>query len=227
MSWFTKTFSSSIGKKLIMSLAGLFLVVFLVVHLGINLSLILAESNDAFNKAAHFMGHNYVIKVFEIVLFLGFFLHIIYGIILQIQNWIARPYRYRVTKNTQTSFFSKYMFHTAVIVLVFLVIHVGDFYVGSKFLGKAQVINIDGKEYKDLASMVIDKFNMAGYVIFYIAAIIFLGFHLNHGFQSAFQTMGTNHNKYTPIIKGLGVAYSILIPAGFISIPLVIFFLVN
>jgi succinate dehydrogenase / fumarate reductase cytochrome b subunit len=224
MSWFTKTFSSSIGKKLIMSLAGLFLVVFLLVHLGINLSIIFAESNDAFNKAAYFMGHNYVIKVFEIVLFGGFFLHIIYGLILQIQNWMARPKRYKVSRDLQTSFFSKYMIHTAIIVLIFLVLHVGDFYVGSKFLGKAGITTIDGKEYKDLASMVVERFHLLGYVIFYIVALIILGFHLNHGFQSAFQTLGINHKKYTPFIKGLGTAYSILVPAGFIAIPVVIYF---
>ena len=87
--------TSSIGKKLMMSLAGLFLVIFLLVHLGINLSLILADTREPFNKAAHFMGTNVIIKAMEIILFGGFLLHMFYGVVLQIQNWLARPTRYK------------------------------------------------------------------------------------------------------------------------------------
>lgn len=224
MNWFTATFTSSIGKKLIMSIAGLFLISFLVVHLGINL-LVLKASGDSFNIAAHFMGTNILIKVFEVFLFLAFILHIIYGLILQIQNWMARPVRYKKENLTsQTSFFSKYMIHTAVIVLVFLVLHVADFYVKSKFLGEAAPVMIKGKEYHDLAAMVIERFQIPGYVIFYLASFLFLAFHLNHAFQSAFQTFGFNHNKYTPIIKTLGVLYSILVPTGFAFIALYVYF---
>ena len=86
-------FNSSIGKKLMMALAGLFLVVFLLVHLGINLTLILFHDTRIFNIAAHFMATNIVIKVFEVVLFAGILLHIIYGLILQIMNWLARGKR--------------------------------------------------------------------------------------------------------------------------------------
>src|SRR5512145_2398341 len=99
--------TSSIGKKMMMSLAGLFLVVFLLVHLGINLSLILADSRETFNKAAHFMGSNVIVRILEIVLFGGFLLHMIYGVVLQLQNWLARPKRYKKENFSQTSFFSK------------------------------------------------------------------------------------------------------------------------
>ena len=121
-------FNSSIGKKLMMALAGLFLVVFLLVHLGINITLILFEDPRVFNIAAHFMATNIVIKVFEVVLFGGILLHIIYGLIIQLLNWIARPVGYRVKNPAQTSFFSKFMIHTALITLVFLVIHLFNFY---------------------------------------------------------------------------------------------------
>ena len=120
-------FGSSLTKKLVMALAGLFLILFLMVHLGINLFLL---SNDPtpFNKAAHFMASNPVIKVFEIVLMGGIIIHIIWGLILQIQNWLARPSRYRVTHSSQTSFFSKYMIYTGVIIFIFLILHFMNFY---------------------------------------------------------------------------------------------------
>ncbi len=217
-------FTSSVGKKLMMALAGLFLITFLLVHLGINLLLILFEDSDAFNVAAHFMGTNVVIKVFEIVLFGGFLLHIIYGIVVQVMNWISRPVAYKVTNYAQTSFFSKFMIHTAVIITVFLVIHLSDFYFKAKFFGEVQDVMINGKEYHDLGALVLAKFKMTGFVIFYVASFLFLGFHLVHGFQSAFQTLGINHKTYTPIIKTAGVIYTFIVCGGFIAIPLVIYF---
>ena len=208
-----------------MALAGLFLVLFLLVHLGINSLLIIFEDTRTFNIAAHFMGTNIVIKVFEIVLFGGFILHILYGIIIQIYNWIARPVGYKVDNYSMTSFFSKFMIHTAIIVLVFLAIHLADFYFKAKFAkGAVETIMYDGKEYHDLGALVIEKFQILGFVVFYIASFLFLGFHLLHGFQSAFQTLGINHKKYTPAIKTIGVVYTIIVVAGFTTIPLVIYF---
>ena len=136
-------FTSSIGKKLMMSLAGIFLIIFLLVHLGINLLVIIFKDPMVYNRAAHFMSSNILIKIFEIVLFGGFLLHIIYALILQIQNWIARPKRYNKANYSNTSFFSKFMIHTAAITLVFLVIHFMDFYIKAKF-GHAAEIMVDG-----------------------------------------------------------------------------------
>jgi succinate dehydrogenase / fumarate reductase cytochrome b subunit len=216
--------TSSIGKKLMMSLVGLFLVVFLLVHLGINLSLIFADSREPFNKAAHFMGTNIIIKVMEIMLFGGFLLHMFYGVVLQLQNWFARPQRYKKENYSQTSFFSKFMIHTAAIITLFLMIHLFDFYFKAKFFGEIPVVVYDGKEYHDLGIMVIEKFKIGGFVIFYIACFLLLSFHLLHGFQSAFQSLGLNHRIYTPIIKTLGALYTLLVTAGFILIPIYIYF---
>ena len=215
---------SSIGKKLMMSLAGLFLVVFLLVHLGINLSLIVADSRETFNKAAHFMGTNIIVKVMEIGLFGGFLLHMTYGILLQLQNWFARPHRYKKENYSQTSFFSKFMIHSAAIITLFLVIHLFDFYFKAKFFGEIPSVIYDGKEYHDLGILVIEKFKIGGFVILYIACFLLLAFHLIHGFQSAFQSLGVNHKIYTPLIKTLGVLYTMLVTAGFILIPIVIYF---
>lgn len=217
-------FNSSIGKKLMMALAGLFLVVFLLVHLGINLTLIIFDDPRIFNIGAHFMATNIIIKIFEIILFGGLLLHIIYGLLLQLLNWIARPIRYRVNNPAQTSFFSKFMIHTAVIVLIFLVIHLFDFYFKTKFgHGHVAEITYNGKIYHDLGTLVIEKFQILWVDIFYIACFLFLGFHLLHGFGSAFQTLGLNHKVYTPVINSLGYIYTFIVVAGFIVIPLWIY----
>jgi succinate dehydrogenase / fumarate reductase, cytochrome b subunit len=216
--------TSSIGKKLLMSLAGIFLIVFLLVHMGINLLVIIFKDPMVYNKAAHFMSSNILIKIFEIVLFGGFLLHIIYALILQVQNWIARPQRYKKANFSNTSFFSKFMIHTAAITLLFLVIHFLDFYIKAKF-GHASEVIVDGVAYHDFASEIVDKFKMLPVVIFYIAAFIFLGFHLIHGFQSAFKTLGLDNKKYTPVIQVLAILYSVLVVAGYSIIPVTIYFL--
>ena len=217
-------FNSSIGKKLLMALVGLFLAIFLLVHLGINITLIIFDDPRIFNIAAHFMATNVIIKVFEIVLFGGILLHIIYGLLLQLLNWIARPIRYKVYNTAQTSFFSKFMIHTALVILVFLVIHLFDFYFKAKFgHGHVAEVTYNGKLYHDLGTMVIEKFQILWVDIFYIACFIFLGFHLLHSFQSAFQTLGLNHKVYTPVIKLLGYIYTFIVVAGFTIIPIWIF----
>ena len=205
-----------------MAIAGLFLISFLVVHLGINLFILpITEGHQGvFEAAVHFMTTNPLIKVFEIVLFGGFLIHIIYGIIVQIQNWLARPKRYKAEGWSQTSFFSKFMIHTGVIIFVFLVIHLMNFYlvklgITSAPQGPEAVLNNH-----DFYHMTVNLFSVTGYAVLYIILFIILGFHLNHAFQAAFQTLGLNHSKYTPVIKALGTIYSIVVPLGFIIIPL-------
>lgn len=214
---------SSLTKKYVMAFAGLFLITFLFVHMGINL-LVLLPSTDWFNIAAHFMGTNILIKIFEFVLFGGFFIHIIYGLIVQIQNWMARPERYKVEGWSHTSPFSKFMIHTAILIFIFLAIHLGDFYIKAKFLGEVGDVVINGEHYHDMAALVLAKFQYPLFVFGYIIAMVILGFHLHHGFQSAFQSLGLNHSKYTPFIKFLSTAVSVVLAVGFIIIPLVIYF---
>ncbi|MEN8157522.1 MAG: succinate dehydrogenase cytochrome b subunit [Bacteroidota bacterium] len=216
-------FTSSIGKKLLMSLAGGFLVIFLLVHMGINLLILIFDDPMVYNKAAHIMGTNVLIKVFEIVLFGGLLLHIIYALILQIQNWIARPKRYVKTNYSNTSFFSKFMIHTAIITLVFLIIHFADFYFKAKF-GHGKTMMFEGVVYHDFASEIEDKFKMLPFVIFYIAAFVFLGFHLVHGFQSAFKTLGLDNKRFTPVIQLLAILYSVVVVGGYSLIPLMVYF---
>jgi succinate dehydrogenase / fumarate reductase, cytochrome b subunit len=217
---------SSITKKVIMALAGLFLISFLLVHLGINLTVLIPDSGrEIFNKAAHFMGTNPLIKVFEVILFGGFVIHIIYGVVLQIQNWRARPQGYKVTSNSELSYFSKFMIHTGILVFIFLVIHIVDFYFKAKFTETVPyILYDDGIKYHDLGLLIIQKFKIPGFVIAYLIAFVFLGFHLHHAFQSGFQSLGWNHSKYTPFIKKVSTFVSIIIPIGFAVIPVVIYF---
>ena len=208
---------SSISKKIYMAVAGLFLIVFLLVHLGINLCLLRDDQGEWFTAAATFMSTNYIVKVFEIFLFLGFILHIILGVIVQIQNWMARPTRYKIEGYSHTSFFSKYMIHTGVIVFIFLAIHMTNFYFVKLGLVNVPEGAADKHDFYKMAEMLFSNLN---YAVLYIAFMVFLGFHLNHAFQSAFQTLGLNHNKYTPVIKFIGHVYSVIVPLGFCIIPL-------
>ncbi len=213
-------FTSSLGKKLMMSLAGLFLCVFLVVHLGINLLLLRSDGGEWFRIGVEFMTTNILIKIMEIFLFGGFLLHIIYGVILQIQSWLARPTRYAVTHNSQTSFFSKYMIHTGAVVFIFLALHFVNFYFVKLGWTEAPTGDKVVEGSHDFYNMAINLFSTKAYAWIYIVFMVFLSFHLQHAFQSAFQTMGINHKKYTPIIKAIGTIYAIAVPAGFAGIPI-------
>lgn len=214
---------SSLTKKIIMALAGLFLITFLVVHLSINLLLLFDPSRVLFNTAAYFMGTNLFIQTFQWVLFAGFIIHILYGGILQMQNWMARPIRYKVEGYSHTSIFSKFMIHTGAIILVFLVIHMANFFVKAKF-GEMPGIEINGKHMEDMGLLVVELFQSGGYVVFYTLALLFLGFHLHHAFQSALQSLGLNHSRYTPFFKGLSTLIAIALTIGYICIPIFIYF---
>jgi len=205
-----------------MALAGLFLISFLIVHLSINLLLLFDSSRESFNIAARFMATNPVIQIMQIVLFGGFILHILVGIILQVQNWMARPARYKVEGFSHTSFFSKFMIHTGAVILAFLVLHLFNFFFKAKF-GEMPEVMIEGTLMEDMGLLVIEKFKEFPYVLMYVVWLLFLGFHLDHAFHSALQSLGLNHSKYTPFAFGLSRALAILIAGGFILIPVVVY----
>jgi succinate dehydrogenase / fumarate reductase, cytochrome b subunit len=214
---------SSITKKIWMAFLGLFLMIFLVVHLGINLCLLRDDGGAWFTAAAHFMGTNYIVKVFEIVLFAGFIFHILLGIILQVQNWMARPVRYMITNKTETPFLSKYMIYTGGIVLIFLIIHFMNFYFIK--LGWVSNPNISAEGEPDFYVIAQELFASPVYSMLYILLFIVLGFHLNQAFQAAWQTLGINHPQYTTCIRRFGTFYAIVVPLGFIIIPIYYLFI--
>jgi len=204
-----------------MALAGLFLITFLVIHLAINLLLLLKDDGATYTVAVEFMTTNPLIKIMEIFLFGGFAIHILIGVTIQIQNWMARPIRYKVEGFSHLSFFSKYMIHTGAIIFIFLCVHFTNFYFVK--LGWVNLpVGVEKEDFYQMATLLFaDKF----YAILYVVLMIFLGFHLHHAFQSAFQTLGLNHTKYTPFIKAVSTIYSIVVPLGFASIPLFFIFI--
>jgi succinate dehydrogenase / fumarate reductase cytochrome b subunit len=206
-----------------MSLAGLFLLSFLLVHLSINLLILLDDSRLLFNEAAHFMGTNPLIQTFQWVLFAGFAIHILVGFVLQIQNWRARPKGYKKRAITEENLLSKFMIHTGIVIGVFLVIHLANFFV-PKMQGIVPEFHDGPYVMEDMGQLVVDKFQITGYVVFYVIALLFLGFHLDHAFQSAMQSIGLTSPKYMPFLKGVSRFLAIVITVGFISIPLVIYF---
>lgn len=208
-----KILFSAVSKKFVMALAGLFLLLFLPVHLGINLML-LKDDPQPFNSAAHFMATFPLVKVVEVLLFLTILIHVVYGITLQIQNWLSRPVRYEVSNRAETSAFSRFMIWTGGSVLIFLIIHFFNFY----FI-KLGLVEGDPENFYAIAWQL---FTIPGYVILYWVCFILLGFHLFHALQSAFQTLGLNNDFWTPVIKGLSLIYAIVVPLGFAVIPLVI-----
>ena len=209
---------ASITKKISMSIIGLFLVVFLAVHLGINF-LLLLEDAEPFNEAVKFMSSP-LIKVFEVVLFAAFILHIILGTALWVQNRMARPVGYVKSNQSKTSLLSKYMMHTGIIVFLFLILHFVHFY----FVKVGWVAVPEGAaDSHDFFVMAQLLFANPLYVAIYLLSFLSLGFHLNHAIQSGFQSLGLNHSKYTPFIKGFSTVYSIAITVGFSAIAIILF----
>lgn len=201
-----KILFSSISKKLVMALAGIFLLFFLPVHLYVNL-LLLKNEPEVFNKAAYFMSNFPVLRIMEIVLMAAFMVHIIWALIVQIQNWLARPQGYVKVSKTETSFFSKFMIWTGSTVFIFLIIHFINFY----FI-KLGIVPGNPDDYYSVAHQLF-KIPMYNYI--YLISFIVLGLHLYHALYSAFQTLGLNHRIWTPIVKVFAVVYAIAIPAGF------------
>lgn len=230
MSWLSNTLTSTIGRKVIMSLTGLFLVSFLVVHLSGNFLLFKSDGGAAFNLYSKFMSTNGLIRVLEIGLVAGFLAHIYNAWVLSRHNASARPVQYAVSNNNPSvSWFSKNMGISGSIVLIFLIIHLLNFYFPYHY-GWDKMMLIEGEKepIKDMYSLVVVVFKEQWwYSILYLVALVLLGFHLNHGFQSAFRTIGVDHVKYTPTIIMLGKLISILIPLGFATMPIYFWLIKN
>jgi len=206
-----KVIASSISKKFIMALAGLFLILFLPVHLIINLMLLRSDP-EPFNKAAHFMATFPLVRIVEIILIAAILIHISWGLFLQIQNWLARPVGYVSGSKTKTSFFSKFMIWTGASILTFLIIHFFNFY----FI-KLGLVRGDPENFYSVAHQL---FKIPAYNFIYLVCFTLLGLHLFHAFTSAFQTIGLNHRIWTPAVKIFAWIYAIALPLGFAFISI-------
>ena len=195
-------FSSSLGRKYLMAITGLFLCSFLLIHLIGNVTLF--TDPVQFNEYTRFMSSNPLIRVMEIVLVVGFLAHIIDAIMLTKANKTAQPVKYAMDKKKST-WYSRNMGLTGTIILAFLILHLQSFWYGYKFGDVAMTLDSSGTDIKDMYTMVVAAFSQSWYSAIYVVAMILLGTHLNHGFQSAFQSMGLRHKKYTPAIKKAGI----------------------
>jgi len=255
MSQIKQTFNSSLGKKLIMALTGLFLCTFLIVHLAGNLQLFSDNDGYAFNVYANFLTHFPPIEVIAYVLYACIVIHALYALVLTIRNRKARPVKYAATTKSPTSWSSQNMGLLGSILLLFIVIHMGDFWYKYKYthsvgykeyrtdvLSNQRTVtdfqpqdptfehsattegNYEIVRVKDLRTKVADTFHNPILVLVYVIAMVSLAFHLLHGFQSAFRSLGWVHRKYTPIVEFIGTwLFAVIIPLGFALMPILYF----
>ena len=210
--------SSSIGKKFLMGLTGLFLVSFLVVHVSLNSAIFLNDGGQTFNAGADFMAHNPVIRIIEIGLFAGLILHVFQAFVLTMENKKARPVAYQVINGSaNSSWYSRSMGILGSLLLIFLVVHLGNFWLPTK------VAVFSHTEHNTFNEMKL-VFSQWYFVAVYLIGVAALLYHLLHGFQSAFQTMGLNHKKYTPLIKKVGIWFSVIVCILFAAMPITMFF---
>jgi succinate dehydrogenase / fumarate reductase cytochrome b subunit len=218
MSWFTSAFTSSIGKKFIVGITGLFLISFLVVHVGINSLIFFNDGGELYNHAAEFMGTNVIIRTMEIVLFAGLLAHIVQTLLLAKQNSDARPVKYVVIDGRANSkWYSRSMVILGLLLLIFLILHLRHFWYVSRLTDEIT----SGKE--TLFDEMKEVFENPLIVTIYVLAQISLGYHLLHGFKSAFQTLGLNHIKYNPLISLVGTVFAIIVPLLFALMPIVLY----
>jgi len=215
--------TASIGRKFIMSISGLFLMMFICIHLGINLLLIFDDSGELFNLGANFMATNPFIKVMEPILGLGFVVHIIWSLLISYQNYKARPIGYNKTNASYSSAWaSRNMLILGSLVFVFLVIHIMNFYYYIKFEPHAiGATEVNGTEMHDTYSLVAGLFKESLiYCLLYVLGGVLLGLHLGHGFWSSFQTIGMSNKHWLSRLQIVGKVYAVIVAVGFSIIPL-------
>lgn len=208
-------FKSSIGKKILMGVTGLFLISFLVIHCTVNALIFLNDGGKAFSAAGHFMGTNPVIRTMEIVLVIGFLLHIIDGFMLWAKNRSSRPRKYvAYNGNANSKWYSRSMGILGSLLLLFLIMHTAHFWIpnrSNQFMTGHEI---------DLYERMKVIFQEWYVVVLYVLGCVALFWHLLHGFKSAFQSLGLNHSKYNPVIQLVGTIFSVVCPLIFALMPI-------
>ena len=221
MTW-KQIFTSSIGRKLIMGLSGIFLILFLVVHVGLNATIWANDGGEMFNKAAHFMGAMIVIRIMEIGLFFFIFLHAIQGLLLEATNRSKRAKGYAKSYgNSGSKWYSRSMGLLGTIILLFLIIHWMQFWIPSRFTGVHETSYPgDTEKIHDLYGLMLSTFSNLWVVVIYVLGCISLGYHLAHGFQSAFRTLGVHNKRYLILLSGIGYSFSVIVSLAFAMMPI-------
>lgn len=219
MKWLIDLFSSSLGRKLIMALTGLFLISFLVIHCTINAMIFLNDNGATFSYWGHFMGTNPITRTLEIGLVAGFLIHIYQGLSLWRANHVARPVKYSVSKAPGNgTWYSRSMGMLGTLLLLFLIMHTSHFWIPNRTNQFTQ-----GEELP-LYKMMFEVFSNPWIVLFYVIGCVSLFWHLLHGFSSAFQSLGLNHVKYNGVISFVGTAFSVVVPLIFALMPIAVYF---
>lgn len=225
-------FTSSIGQKLTMALTGIFLITFLIVHVGLNACIWAGDNGEMFNAGANFMSSMLVIRIMEIGLFAGIIIHAVQGLILNAANNSKRKVAYAVDYGERGSkWYSRSMGLLGTLLLLFLILHIYHFWVPSRLGGMWNVEPLTpipypnglGKEYHNLYAEMIDVFQNPIVVILYVLGCISLAYHLMHGFESAFRTIGVHNNRYLKMLRYVGRGYSIIISIAFAMMPISIY----
>lgn len=219
MTW-KQVFTSSVGRKLVMGLTGIFLILFLIVHAGLNACIWANDGGAMFLKGAHFMGNNWVPRLLELGLFAGILLHIIQGFMLEAANRSKRSVGYAVSYgNGGSKWYSRSMGLLGTLILLFLIMHLSHFW----YPNRSNQGFLLGEEI-NLYEKMKDVFSVTWVVVAYVLGCISLGYHLAHGFQSAFRTLGVHNKRYNTLLTRIGTCFAILVPLVFALMPLSFYF---
>jgi len=203
-----------------MSLTGLFLISFLIVHVGVNACIWAGDEGRMFNLASHFMGTTVVVRIVEVGLFAGLLMHIIQGLVLEVQNRNRRKTGYAVALgNRGSKWYSRSMGLLGTLLLFFLVMHLAHFWVPSRFT-ELPTIDYNGKEVANQYAEIVRVFQNPVVVGLYVMGCLSLLYHLLHGFQSAFRTLGVPNGKYISLIKGVGFGFAVIVSLAFAMMPI-------
>jgi succinate dehydrogenase / fumarate reductase cytochrome b subunit len=227
MKW-SHFFTSAVGRKFVMALTGIFLITFLIVHVGLNACIFAdwvdtTDNGEMFNKAAHFMGSTIVTRILEGVLFIGFIIHIIQGYVVEAKNRVHRGQGYNVELGSRGStWMSRSMALLGTLIFMFLILHISKFWWASRVSQDLAQVSYDGgrTEMHNLFLRMYDVFQNPVIVVIYIASVLALGFHLWHGFHSAFRSMGVHNKKYLSLLKGLGYGFTVIVCVMFLLMPI-------
>jgi succinate dehydrogenase / fumarate reductase, cytochrome b subunit len=225
-------FTSAVGRKIVMALTGLFLISFLIIHVGLNSCIFYdlawfdpSDNGSMFNRAAHFMGASLVIRLLEFGLFAGFLLHIIQGYVVEFKNRQKRRAGYQVgLGNRGSRWYSRSMAILGTLIFLFLIMHVSHFWVPSRITQDLAPVEYRGVETHNLFLRMYEVFQEPLIVVLYLVGVLSLAYHLFHGFHSAFRSLGVHNRKYLGMLQGLGYGFTIIVCLLFALMPISMYF---
>jgi succinate dehydrogenase / fumarate reductase, cytochrome b subunit len=218
-----------------MALTGIFLITFLIIHVGLNSTIFydlpLFNANDngsMFNRAAHYMGSSMVIRILEIGLFAGFILHIVQGYAVEAKNRSRRKLDYKIDLgNRGSKWYSRSMAILGSLVLIFLVVHIAHFWWPARITGNLEEVSYPARGVVDIHNSYLrmyEVFQNPLVVILYLVGVLALTYHLFHGFHSAFRSLGVHNRKYLSLLENLGYWFTIIVCVLFALMPISMYF---